>query len=271
MPGAAAGSDKKIIFRGRATKKGMRLVIFSMKQVYYLVGCFCLGSFHKATAQPAVQDSLYSRSVNHVLDTYRLHIAQNLLLYTGSEYTFSGHGATGSPFFDSPALLPGTVYYNGKPYYNVLLHYDLTTDDLIINDYTQNHAIKLVREKIDSFFIRQHKFVRMYPDSLHSFTGTGFYESLFEGKVSVLAKREKKFQLSLNAADKTAGYLSYDNYFIKKEEQLFTIHNKASILPVLGDKKAQVKEFIKKNRLDFKKDRERAVVQTVCYYSGLKN
>ena len=241
-----------------------------MKWSCYLI-CCCLGC-PKAHAQQAPPDSaFYAQAVQHVRNAYKTAIGQNLQLYTGNEYNFSGHGATGFPFFEAAGLLPGTVYYNGKPYTDLMLHYDLTTDDLVINDYTQNYSIRLVPEKIDSFFIGQHKFVRLKPDTANSFAASGFYESLFEGRIVLLARREKKFQLSLNASDKSASYLSYNSYFVKKGEQFIPVHNKSTMLAALEDRTGTVKEFVKKNRLDFKKQRESALIQTAQNYSRLKN
>lgn len=245
-----------------------------MKKACYLIFCIGFGFFcSRAAAQQSMQDSvLYSRSVRNVLNLYKADMQQNLQLFNGSEYTFAGHGAIGFPFFESAALLPGTIYYNGKPYYDVSMQYDLVTGNIVINDYTKSFSITPVREKIDSFFILRHKFIHLYVDPANAAVpGSGFYEVLYEGKITVLAKREKKYQLSLNAADKTAAYPQYDTYYVQNNAQFYQVHNKSAMLESLPGKKNLIKDYISKNKLDFKRNRERAIVQTAEYYDQINN
>ena len=227
----------------------------------------------KIHAQQAQADSLaYSQSLGNTTRLYQQEVQQNLRIFTGSEYIYTGHGAKGFPFFESASLLPGDIYYNGRPYLHIPLHYDLTSGDLVVNDYTGNYSIRLAPEKVDSFFALNHKFVHLQGEAARQIaSGPGFYEYLYEGKITVLVKREKRFQLSLNAADRTSSYLEFNSIYILNNGQYYPVHNKSTLLDALEDKRSLLKTFLSRSKPDFRKARENAIVQTAAYYDQIKN
>ena len=239
-----------------------------MKHCYLLILLF---GFCKARCQPAPDTSFYRQSVNTVLNNYKASVQENLHLYTGKEYIRPGHGMKGTPFFESDSLLSGTVFYDGKPYENITLMYDLTDDAIIINNYTGNNYIQLVPEKIDHFSVLQHKFERIKSDSATaSFMRTGFYEKLFEGKMTVFVRREKRLK-NITINDTNAEYIQYDYYYIRINNSFYPVDDKRLLLNAAADKKDELKKFIKDNKINFNKDRGNALVKIAAYYSQIKN
>ncbi len=243
-----------------------------MKKLYFLFICLFLNSilFNHVTAQQLNDTAFYKQSISNILALYKSEISENLHLYNGTEYAAEGHGAKGFPYFESDSLLTGNIYYDGQLYQNINMHYDLVTDEVIINDYTQNFPIMLVSEKINYFSVLNHLFINIITDNNEaSFMKTGFYDEILSGKISLLAKREKQLQLSANAADNDAKYSQYNYYFIEINNTLKPIEGEHSILDLLIDKRDQLKKYIRSNKINFKKDLENSLIKTVKYYNQL--
>jgi hypothetical protein len=222
--------------------------------------------------QPFTDSALYTQSVNNVLEGYKKAVQENLHIYNGIEYLRTGHGVKGTPFFESDSLLPGAVFYDGRLYENTPIHYDMVTDDVVINNYTQNNEIKLVPEKLGYFYISNHLFVRITADSsLPSFITTGFYEKLYDGKLSVFARRQKVPRQSINASDNDAKYNEYNYYFVLLNNTIYRAGDKGDFLSLLTGKKDEIRKYIKDNKINFNKKREASMVQVAEYYSQLKN
>jgi len=161
--------------------------------------------------------------------------------------------------------------YNGKFYDNIQMYFDLTSNDVIINNYTNTETLKLIPEKVKYFSLLNRHFVHLVPDEQNSSViRNGFYEQLCQGKAIVYARREKQLQLSGNT-EEDARYAEYDYYFIKLQNAFYKVDDEHSLLEVFGNKKEELKKFIKENKLSFKKHLEEAIVKTTDYYNQLTN
>ena len=130
----------------------------------------------------------------------------------------------------------GNIVYNGQPYYNASIKYNVHDDELIIRllDYTGYIAIKLVKEHVERFQINNNTFINSNTLKLNKtpINNLGFYEVLFMGNnISIFKKHFKSKQERKN--DKFAF-----TEFIHKE--LFLVNFKGDI-SVISSKK----DFIK--------------------------
>ena len=222
--------------------------------------------------QPSTDSALYVRSVNNVLQLYKKEVKENLHIFNGIEYLRTSHGVKGTPFFEADSLLPGGVFYDGRLYEDVPLHYDMVTDNVVISNYARNNEIVLVPEKLNYFYAAQHLFVRITADSsLPSFIQTGFYEKLYDGKMMVLVRRQKVPRQAGIASDTELRYNEYNYYFVFMNNTFYRADDKNDFLSLAGDKKEEIRKFIKTNKLKFNKKREAAMISIAEYYSQLKN
>ncbi len=234
---------------------------------------FFLLLFCKLAAQQAMTDSaFYSQSVSNSLAAYRSDVRENLHIYNGSAYLRTGHSIKGTPFFQSDSLLPGAVIYDGRLYENLLLQYDMVTDQVIIRNYQQVNELQLVPEKLPWFYIGQHVFVRIPADSsTPSFITTGFYEKLHDGRMTVFARRQKVPRQANDAADNKGSYAVYNSYFLLLNDVFYQANDKNDFLSLMGPEKEAVAKYIKENKINFRKRREVAMVQVAAYYDKLKS
>jgi hypothetical protein len=169
-------------------------------------------------------------------------------------------------------LIEGSVFYDGNLYQRINLQYDIAKDELVIKNLQQNATVTLIAQKVTYFTLEHHNFVYVLPaNKAADFIAPGFYEKLLHSNISVLAKRMKKFSLALNAEDNSSKYTEVNSYFLQKQDDYYSITDKHSLLVLLNDKKNQLKEYIRDNKINFKKDPEDAIIKIVTYYNQIKN
>ncbi len=238
--------------------------------VFVLIPGACLVLLPRSGAQALPPDTAFSRQAMAAAEQlYKKEIAENLHLYNGTEYLPRGHGVKGFPFFQWPGLVSGSVFYDGNLYTAVGMQYDLEEDNLIINDYSGNYFIRLLKDKVGYFIISGHRFVHLL--SGEGLPASGFYESLYNGKINAYARRQKKMALSVNASDNDASYLTVNAWFIEKGDKFFPVSGEHSMLAVLNDKKDLLKKYIRSTKLVFKKDPETFIARVSAYYTQLNN
>ena len=155
---------------------------------------------------------------------------------------------------------------------NVLMAYDIVRDEVTTNRYNENFRMKLVSEKIAYFSLFGHFFVRLVQDSLSkSLIPTGFYDRLYNGKIKLFAKRQKiiKETVTADEGDKL-WFEENDLYFFYKNDKYYSIKSKNDLLGFFKDRKKDVKRYLRKNKIKFKKDPETTILKSVEYYDQLK-
>jgi hypothetical protein len=224
------------------------------------------------TAQLADSDSLfYHKALNNAVSLYRQSLGDQLGLYNGSQYPGYPFGFKdgGHPYFIKDAS-PGTIEYDNVFYPDVRLLFDELSEIIVFEDST--HRIQLLNERITRFSIGDAAFIHIAKDSLgSSLEATGFYQLLYEGRVSVLTKEVKKIREELRFADE--GILRYIDtkkyYYIKKDAVYYPVGSKGTVLSVYRDRKKEVQQFIKANKLNFRKDRNNLLIKVSAYYDQL--
>ena len=233
---------------------------------------YCFFSALQSFGQQATpsDSAFYTTSIYQLYHIYFNQIGQSAELYNGAEYIRNGQKANGFPFFESNDLLPGSISCQGVIYQDVQLQYDLVLDELVTNNYAHNALIRIPREKLDSFSISGHHFLRLDAAKTNgAFTDNGYYEQLTINDVPVFAKRVKK--LVVPNGYEESKYVQYNTFYLKLKNGFNVVEGKNSLLDLLNDKRDLLKKFIRANKLNFKKRPEEAIVRTTSYYARLKS
>jgi hypothetical protein len=193
-------------------------------------------------------------------------------LYNGVEYIRNGTPAKGFPFWDADSLRPGTLCYNNLVFPGVPMEYDLVEDKLIIPYYTGHPLISLISERISYFSIGSGRFRYIDADSNTSgLPAAGFYQELCgSGSNVLLARREKKLVYP-NKNDELPGYTQHTAYFLLLDGHYTPIEGENDLLEIAKDKKDAVKQYIRKNKLRFNKNREDALTRAAAYYLQIRH
>jgi hypothetical protein len=227
----------------------------------------CISS--ETYAQQLSDSVLYAESLANIHQVYLRQIGDNAQIYHGREFIRNGQKANGFPFFESDNLLVGSVSYQEMIYPNQKVYYNIVSDELITNNFSNNAFIVLSQEKVDSFVIQQHVFVPLFSDKSNHLEKDGYYDQLYAGEPGLYAKREKR--LVVGSGSEETRYIQHDDYFVKLKNVFYAVDGKSELLDILKDQQDVLKKYIRTNKLNFKKDLESSLVLTTIYYSQLKH
>jgi hypothetical protein len=220
-------------------------------------------------AQQSPDTLLYRESAYKIHQVYLSEIGDNAQIFHGSEFIRNGEKAIGFPFYEADNMLSGTVSYQGNMLMNLNLYYNLVSDEVVTNNFTHDALITLANEKVDSFTIDGHSFVRLSATKSNGLAKTGFYEKLYTGEPSFYVRREKR--LVTGSGSEETRYVQYNYYFIRMKNVFYQVEDKNSLLDVLKDQKDVLKKYIRTGKLNLKKNTETSLLLTTIYYSQLKH
>ena len=220
-------------------------------------------------AQPKQGDSsFYQTAINNAISLYQESEHDQARIFNAREYKpYSFQFIKGFPFFLSNTVLQGSIMYDGNYYDSVLLMYDEIKEMVIL---VSGAKLEFVNERIDYFTMQGHTFIRLQKDSINALPATGFYERLYSGNIEVYKKEKKSIK---DVLSHTEGYqaeaLDKQYYYIKKNNRYLSVKKKRQMMEVLGDKKNEIQQFIKSNRLNFKVDTDNTITAVAAFYDQL--
>lgn len=230
--------------------------------------CFA-GACLTGTAQNNYADTSTRAIVANAGTTYNNLTESQSRLYNGIVHESYPYQIKGHAYYISPELAVGSITYDELAYANVPLLYDLYKDQVIVRHYNGFSVIGLVSEKVDSFSLHNHHFIRLKADSIHgSVIATGFYDQVYKGNVSMLVKRWKIInEITKDQVEKE--FASRNNYYIVKGSTYYPIKKYKDLSAIFKDKAKEIKQHLKKSGIKFRKERENAILEATVYYDSL--
>ncbi len=191
------------------------------------------------------------------------------VLYNGRLWRNIYYMVKGDQFLFTSSLLPGSVSIDGRVFKDVLLCYDIFKDELLaMND--NGMMIQLNKEKIDRFTYefnnRTYKFKNLDADSLNNLSG--YVNVLFEGDLSLVVKYKKEIVM-LAVENKYDEFNQIQRIFLKKDDKYYLIRGKRDFLKQLIDRKQQIKQYIRTNKLQVTKSNPESFVPVLEFYTNL--
>lgn len=249
----------------------MRLIFLRIS----LLITFCVYSYKIFSQNSLADTTAETASFKNAVKFYHQFLSPETGLYNGSEYAYKLYYPfvinEGDPFFLTKQFDTGTVFYNRILYENVPLLYDLVKEEVLTKNPTNTSIIRLNNEKIEWFTILGHRFIKLYKDSVnHPEFHTGFYDQLYDGNTALYKKVSKIFKENTASFQGVNKYIvDVNGYYIKKNNQYYKVKNKKSLLGVLNNKKKEIDQFMRKNKLNVKRTREYTLTKTVVYYDSI--
>jgi hypothetical protein len=237
--------------------------IMLQKAVFIL----CLGlAFVSGRAQNSIADTSGTAVIYKAGDVYNQFIEKQSRLYNGIEhlgylYTIKGYA------YWLEKMKKGSIVYDELEYINVPMLYDLVKDQVIIMHFNHVTLMGLVSEKVKEFTLGDHHFIRL--DSIaHPSLITGFYDEVYKGRLAVLVRRRKFIEEQIKD-ELEREFVKDDYYFIKKDDTYYPIRSYKNLLTILDNKTTGIKQYLRKNRIKYKKDPETAIAKATAYYDSL--
>lgn len=222
-------------------------------------------------AQRPSGDPVADTAYADALMKYHSYLNPEPALYRGPEYqNYIRLLKEGHPYFGSDSMQTGTIRYGGVVFSDRRLYYDLVYDEVVIDDPYKIYKIALLSERIDSFTVGNHRFIRLTDSLNRSMPAVGFYEQLQEGRAILLKKEKKVINEELTLEEGVTRYIvSMVSYYLRKGNTYYPVNNTASLLAAMKDRAREAKRFIRTNRLSMRKDKENTLQRVIAWYNGL--
>jgi hypothetical protein len=202
-------------------------------------------------------------------DVYNPFIQKQSRLYNGIEHLGYNPRIKGHAYYIEKDLQTGTVTYDGLEFANVLMIYDLLKDQLIVQHINGFSKIGLVSEKVKEFTIHTHHFIRLVADTVsRSPITTGFYDEVYKGRLNVLVRRGKFIEETIKD-ELEREFIPLTFFFIQKEGVYYPVKNYKGLMALLKDRSKEVKQYLRKNKIKYRKGAEYAIVKAVEYYDSI--
>ena len=228
---------------------------------------------HPANAQTTQEDSIFFQTaLTNTLSIYKKQLGDQSPFYNGSRYSPSGFTfRTGSPYFISDSFSLGSVVYDDILFDSVYLLYE-DMRELLVSRNNNNYPLQLINQRVSSFNISGHPFIRLTADSLHpGIPKTGYYEILYPGRSQLLKKTFKTIIEEPSVYENTIirHIEETENYYIRTGGSYQHVKSKSELLMLMRDHQKEIQKYIKKTKLNFRKNRENLLILTAEYYDQI--
>jgi hypothetical protein len=235
-----------------------------------LTGFLCTLTTSIANGQAAdfTAQRQWDNALQYSQKIYREAIRHSQHLYNGREYFVYDSPAKDHPFFESETWQESTLTYDRQQYQDIPLLFDIYKEEVIIEQTGVSGPIKLQNEKLASFSVLNHQFIKV--DQPNSGLKTGFYDLIYDGKTQFLVKRIKDRQETVAVQGVTVHFYPKTKYFLLKGGKYHAVSSKRSILQLLKEHKNALKRYLKENKINFRSNPESAIAKTSAYYDQLQ-
>ncbi|RYE59610.1 MAG: hypothetical protein EOP48_00230, partial [Sphingobacteriales bacterium] len=208
----------------------------------FFVNILCLGVIQ---AQTPKLDSALTTPIEKAEMLFNTYIKQQSRLFNGPSFKNYGSSVVGSANFENDStFLAGNVIYDGMPFNDIPLMYN-TYEDKLISLRNKSAMFSLVSSKVSDFYLKNHHFKYIsVADTTTSVIKPGFFDVLYDGKLTVLAKRSKKLQLALNSQEVSYYFVPKTTYYLENGGKYSVISSESSFMNLFKDKKNEFKKHL---------------------------
>jgi hypothetical protein len=215
-------------------------------------------------AQPA--DTVWVASArDYSIGQYQKYIQGESLLFNGADYARYIPLREEHPYFLSNDWLEATLVYDDQRYDNIWLQYDLSTDQLIIENVNFSNSIQLIKERVQEFTLANRLFIPLREGNITP----GFYEVLYDGHTKAYARYTKNFQKEIQSGQLYHKFLEKTTYYLYHRNTYTAVSSKGSVLKVFGDRKKEVNRAFKNLKLKYGANKATSIARMAEIYDGL--
>jgi hypothetical protein len=196
-------------------------------------------------------------------------LLQKQILYNGRVWRNQFYKVRGDQFLFSQDFLPGTVTIRGQLFDNVRLRYDIYKDQIMTMS-NPTTILQINKEMVDKFSLKfenkLYQFERTTSDSSKALKG--YLNVLYKGNTSLYVKYKKDIEL-LAEDSKYDRFYQTRRIYLVKDGIIYQVPGKKELFNLLVDKKQQIRNFIKTNKLKVSKTDPESFVPVLEYYDNL--
>jgi hypothetical protein len=237
--------------------KSIRLIIIVLAQVILATAIYAQGS--NAAAQ-----ALANNKAN-----YSRRIGNQSRLLNGIKYVDYPDGYTGNAYYLTAEFQNANLRYDGADFYNIPILYDLYREMVVVKYPADTANMSLINDKLDQFSIGNHTFIRIDAGNDQKDIKTGFFELLYNGRSQLVKKYIKDIQEEKSGLTIKNVFNEHTSYYLLKGNIYYPVSGKRQLLNLFKDKKKEIDEYIRSNKIDFSNDEEQGMVKVASCYDRL--
>lgn len=178
----------------------------------------------------------------------------------------------GKPFLYDEWVRGNVELSNHQVFNDLALKYNTYTDEVYYKEPTNGNAMNFL-DPVVKFDLDKNGELETYANGfprLNNFGSKTYYQILADGKAKLLYKRYKALIESkdFNSATSTKSFSEYNGYYFFKDGVIQKIRpSKKEFLTLFKDKEEQVKDYQKKELIDYKSNSD--LIKLVLFYNSL--
>lgn len=191
--------------------------------------------------------------------------AENLPIYNGRFFYRYSPSIVGIGYFPSDEWQHGSVLYDGDWYHDISILYDVYKDEVIVL-HPRIVPLLIFRERIQEFKFSGLRFVRLSPDK-DKVIKTGFYQLYVDGPVTIYVRRVRLLKEEISGMQVVNRFETADRFYAMKDGVFYPIHKQNDLLELMKEKRPQVTQYLKQQKLRFKTNREDYIREAALFYN----
>jgi uncharacterized membrane protein len=195
-------------------------------------------------------------------------LKKNQGFYTGKVWSNNYRRINGDQFLFCNYFLPGTVSTKGKTFKNLLIRYDIYSDEIMI-PVNRDEILQLNKEMIDSFSINFENNVFKFTKIQEGLENLkGYFYVLYQKKSALYIKYKK--EISPNITEKSDGDFiqTYKIYFVK-DSIVYPLATKNDLNSALYPFRVQIENYLKNNKLKVSKKKPESFIPVIRFYDSI--
>jgi len=195
-------------------------------------------------------------------------LKNNQDFYTGKVWSNKYRRINGDQFLFCNYFLPGTVSTKGRTFKNLLIRYDIYSDEIMI-PVNRDEILQLNKEIIDSFSINfENKVFRFTKIRENLENLKGYFCVLYQQKSALYLKHKKEISPIITEKSDGEFMQSAKIYFIK-DSVVYPIATKNDLISAFYPFSEQIENYLKNNKLRISKKNPESFIPVVRFYDSI--
>jgi hypothetical protein len=208
-------------------------------------------------------------SPDSLIQAYFSRTGSYASIYTGKTSTPYDKRFENHPYFVTDKFTQGTLSYNHVIYKDILMRLDLYRNELDIYFPGTIYQIALEKEKVDYALLHDATIVTSIGAN---YSKNEYLVLLYDGMYPVIKKYTLKVREEINSYNEGLERsfnlnIQYDIYI---DDTSYPIKNKKTVLKLFPDRRKELNDFARQNKLNFKKQAEQSMIALVKHYEYLQ-
>jgi hypothetical protein len=201
-------------------------------------------------------------------------LKENQSLYTGKVWKNMYGRVNGDQFLFADYFLPGTISTYGKTFKNLLIRYDIYSDEIMI-PVDREEIVQLNKEMIDSFSItfekKVYKFSKINKDRLNGIKDDQGYFCVLYNHESALYIKYKK-EISPHITEKSDGtFLQTQKIYFVNYHIIHLISGKNDLFKVLNTDEVQIRNWLKTKKLKISMKIPESFIPVIRFHDSISH